>query len=259
MAFPSLSLQAPSPTPPPAPATPAPATPAPAAQSTSPDILQPHQFDVPRNADGASWLAKIGSQLSDQLISARGRRFELSKQYEVATGTNREGLAAQLRILDRRIEQLELDIAEVGRLKTQMPPTSGTAQPIDWNFGPRFAGTPPGVLPALLAFFVVFPLAMTGARWLWRRSAKPVAPPGWTDAADRLERVEQALETIAIEVERVSEGQRYISRILTQQAGGVPATAPELNGGQPIPALGAGSPDPIVMQQQREEVRVRRG
>jgi hypothetical protein len=30
-----------------------------------------------------------------------------------------------------------------------------------------------------------------------------------------------------------------------------------LNGAQPLPALGAGSPDPIVMQQ-REEVRVRR-
>jgi hypothetical protein len=213
---------------------------------------------VPRNADGASWLAKIGSQLSDQLISARGRRSELAKQYEFASGTNREGLAAQLRILDHRIEQLELDIGEVGRLKTQIPPSASTTQPSNFNFGPAFSG-PGGVLPALLAFFVIFPVAMTAARWLWRRSARPVAPPGWTDASDRLERVEQALETIAIEVERVSEGQRYISRILTQQAGGA-SGAPELNGGQPLPALGAGSPDPIAMQQQRqgEEVRVRR-
>jgi hypothetical protein len=65
-------------------------------------------------------------------------------------------------------------------------------------------------------------------------------------------------------MERVSEGQRFITKIMTQRdaSGGAGETAsagaPGLNGAQPLPALGAGAPEPIVMQNQRDEVRVRR-
>ena len=96
------------------------------------------------------------------------------------------------------------------------------------------------------------------------RPARPATPPGWSDATFRLERVEQAVDTIAVEIERVSEGQRFITKIMTQQGGWTGATdggetgAPALNGGEPLPALGAGSPDPLIVQNQREEVRVRR-
>ena len=40
----------------------------------------------------------------------------------------------------------------------------------------------------------------------------------------RMERVEQAIEAIAVEVERVSEGQRFVTKLLSQQ--GVTATPP---------------------------------
>jgi len=69
------------------------------------------------------------------------------------------------------------------------------------------------------------------------------------------------VDTIAVEVERVSEGQRFMTRLMTQ-AQGTPANnaaaAQPLNGGQPLPALGAGSPEPIVFQKEKDEVRVRR-
>ena len=89
-----------------------------------------------------------------------------------------------------------------------------------------------------------------------------MTPPRWNETSERLERVEQAVETIAIEIERVSEGRRYISRLLSER--GVPegaaanGTASAANGAHPLPALGAGSPKAILGQQQREEVRVRR-
>jgi hypothetical protein len=38
-----------------------------------------------------------------------------------------------------------------------------------------------------------------------------------TDVVDRLKRVEQALETIAIEVERVSESQRFVTKIIADR------------------------------------------
>ena len=37
--------------------------------------------------------------------------------------------------------------------------------------------------------------------------------------AERLERLEQAVEAIAIEVERVGEGQRYLTRVLENRSG----------------------------------------
>ena len=42
----------------------------------------------------------------------------------------------------------------------------------------------------------------------------------------RMERLEQAVDAIAIEVERVSEGQRYMTRLLTE------GSAPALSVGQ---------------------------
>lgn len=253
----SHPLQAPTPAP-----TPTPPAPVAAPQGPTPGVPQPHTIVVPRTAEGAAWLDRIGGQLSDQVRSARSRRTELARQYERASGANKEGLAQQLQILDGRIAQLEVDIGYVGYLKTQMPPAATTSQPPRFDFGPALGGLP-SLLPIVLAFFLIFPLSTAATRWFWRRSRRPVTPPGWAEAADRLERVEQAVETIAIEIERISEGQRYVSRLISQQAAeGAQAngnmSAAGLNGAQPLPALGAGSPESIGVQQQREEVRVRR-
>ena len=62
-------------------------------------------------------------------------------------------------------------------------------------------------------------------------------------------------------MERVSEGQRFITKIMTQRDTSGDTASPgasALNGGQPLPALGPGAPEPIVVQNQRDEVRVRR-
>ena len=44
----------------------------------------------------------------------------------------------------------------------------------------------------------------------------PVQPGLPSDVLMRLERIEQAVDSIAIEVERVSEGQRYTTRLLSE-------------------------------------------
>jgi hypothetical protein len=44
---------------------------------------------------------------------------------------------------------------------------------------------------------------------LERRSEQPAAIP---DFAPRMDRIEQAIEAIAVEVERISEGQRYVTK-----------------------------------------------
>jgi hypothetical protein len=70
----------------------------------------------------------------------------------------------------------------------------------------------------------------------------------------RLDRLEQAVDAIAIEIERISEGQRFVTRVLAErpasappQAPVVPAAkeAPASSDAKPFLALGAGPVEPI--------------
>ena len=51
-----------------------------------------------------------------------------------------------------------------------------------------------------------------------RRKSRPKPDNRLLDISDRLSRIEQAVDTIAIEVERVSEAQRFTSRLLAERA-----------------------------------------
>jgi len=59
-------------------------------------------------------------------------------------------------------------------------------------------------------------VAIAYARRLWKGATKAVAqiPPA---LEARLTRFEQALDTVAIEIERISEGQRFLTKILGEQ------------------------------------------
>ena len=63
---------------------------------------------------------------------------------------------------------------------------------------------------------------------------------GRTSSDERLARVEQAVEAIAIEIERVSEGQRYVTKLLNERA-------------QPL-LEGVAAPVPVPVQVQARRV-----
>ena len=75
-------------------------------------------------------------------------------------------------------------------------------------------------LVAIVSTLVFAPIAFAIARFFWRRTGAParVASP---DPAthQRLEHLQQAVDTIAIEIERISEGQRFVTRLLTETRG----------------------------------------
>jgi hypothetical protein len=58
------------------------------------------------------------------------------------------------------------------------------------------------------------PLARAYARKIDRG---PTQAPLSTDVTARLERMEQAIDSIAIEVERISEGQRFTTKLLAER------------------------------------------
>ena len=67
----------------------------------------------------------------------------------------------------------------------------------------------------MIAFIAVgIPLVRLLGRWLDRRTVAGPALPA--DVGQRLDRIEQAVEAVAIEVERISEGQRFTSRLMSE-------------------------------------------
>jgi hypothetical protein len=69
--------------------------------------------------------------------------------------------------------------------------------------------------------------------------------------------MEHAVDAIAIEVERVSEGQRFVTKVLAgRSASGASPADPQSAQSKPPLALGAGPIEPIVVAE-RERVRQR--
>jgi len=69
-----------------------------------------------------------------------------------------------------------------------------------------------------------YPLARAFASRLER---KPVGPGVSPEVAARLERMEQAIDSIAVEVERISENQRFTTKLLTENARSEASSRPQ--------------------------------
>lgn len=198
------------PAPPPPPPVPGGTTAAPAQVLTGGVIAT-----VPRTAEEVRALRNQRSELSSQLNSAARRREELVKDLDGASGANRAGIEARIALLDQRILQIESDIASTGQLLASargqiLAPE--TPESTRGNMNIDVTG-----IVAILSVFVFAPIAVTYARNLWRRGTnQKVESALERDNADRLARLESAVDAIAIEMERVSEGQRFVTKLLAE-------------------------------------------
>ena len=71
---------------------------------------------------------------------------------------------------------------------------------------------------------VLAPLARAWGKRIESRGTPPAIP---TDVKERLERMEQAIDSIAIEVERISEGQRFVSKLMHEREPQLISARPE--------------------------------
>jgi hypothetical protein len=198
---------------------------------------------MPRTRAEWNALRQQRSELSDQLTSAASRRRSLANQLnEMPGGAAREGIEARIRILDQRILRLEADIDATGQLITTAPASILVPPPSPKVFG-AMSEENTVILGGLFTIFVLAPLAFAAARLMFRRAKVPVPAPGAMESAARLERIEQAVDAIAIEVERISEGQRFTTRLLSDAQG--------------LAALGAGTAAPGALPvRQMEPARI---
>ena len=192
---------------------------------------------TPMSARELSVLKAQREELSNQLQSVDGRRTKLLSQLRQLglTGdeTARKGLEDRLALLDKRQLQLESDLAETGQKLSSVPAGlfASTAAPLAGGLGSGQVVA----ISIVSIIFVLAPLAIGFARTIWKRSSRPALPPAaFTETAQRLERLEAAVDTIAVEIERISEGQRFVTKLLSE--------------GQASPLLGAGQRSPEAVR-----------
>ncbi|MEA2762068.1 MAG: hypothetical protein QOD47_1352 [Gemmatimonadaceae bacterium] len=189
---------------------------------------------TPMSAREVSAINAQRDELSNQLQSVDGRRSKLLSQLrQTGDPTAVKGLEDRLALLDKRQLQLEADLATTGQQLSSAPAglvaSAGSAA--------AFTGLGSGQATAISIIAIIFvlgPLAVGFARTLFKRASRPGLPPqALTETAQRLERIEGAVDSIAIEIERISEGQRFVTKLLSE--------------GQHVPAIGSGqrSPDPV--------------
>ena len=141
-----------------------------------------------------------------------------------------------MRVLDQRIVRLEQEIDQTGDALANAPAAviAATRDAIPAELFNRVSSD---IVPivAIVSVFVLAPIALTVSRLIWKRASAPPRPAiADSTTMNRLEQLQQAVDTIAIEVERISEGQRFVTRLLGEQS---------------RPALGAGVAEPIRVAQ----------
>jgi hypothetical protein len=70
------------------------------------------------------------------------------------------------------------------------------------------------VVPGVITIVLGLPVVRLVTRWL---EPKPVPPRELSAINGRLERIETAVDSIALEVERISEAQRFSARLQSEQ------------------------------------------
>jgi len=69
------------------------------------------------------------------------------------------------------------------------------------------------VAPGVVTLILGFPIVRLITKWL---EPRPVPPRELSTISDRLEKIEAAVDAIAVEVERISETQRFTARLQSE-------------------------------------------
>jgi hypothetical protein len=225
--------------------TPAPRAPVPGVELPGVEALQTQMAEI--SGQMAGWRAER-SMLQQQLRNNRSDvvdRPEVVARYADLTGKIARGEADldRLRSQVARMQGVNRNqVTETGVLVPPSPPFQRRGPDPDMVFGMGF----------VLAMSLVVPISIAIARRIWR-GKRDTGPIIEDRVSARMDRLEQAVDTIAVEIERISEGQRFVTKVLAERpiATNNPPAAPETNNAaglgesKPFLALGAGPIEPI--------------
>jgi hypothetical protein len=170
-------------------------------------------------------------ELNNQLDELQSTRREITSQLEdiPAGSPDRKPLEIRTIDIDSRITTVDQMLATNATdiSKAAAIPGAVVEPPRVIKEGPPDGAYAVG---GIFMLVVLLPISLAFARRIWRRSAAAVAAFP-REIGERLLRMEQAIEATAVEVERIGEGQRFLTRLFTEGEGARP--------------LGAGAAQPI--------------
>ncbi|MBL0169630.1 MAG: hypothetical protein IPP90_02720 [Gemmatimonadaceae bacterium] len=175
------------------------------------------------------------SELRNQLERLQDTRNDLVRELS-SDGTPaaaKQGIEARIAAIDARITATDQQLAKADQAVAEAAAVPGAVvEP------PRFVRNGPSeemvIVPIVMfTLFFLFPLSLAWSRRIWRRSSTVIgAVP--QEVRDRLDRMGEAVESIAIEVERIGEGQRFVTKVMSESGRSLGAGA-----AQPIPVAQA--------------------
>ena len=174
---------------------------------------------VPQGAEEYYRLKSRHEELSNQLENLTERREELTEGIHGRSGADREGVESRIKALDVQIQSLEKEVSDVGlQVAAAAPAVISVPEPrvIYRGYGDEdLVGA--GFIGAGIAVFLCLPLiirAIRRRRWVPAGASTSTQTPAI--GAERIDRMENAIESIAVEIERVSENQRFMTRLMTE-------------------------------------------
>jgi hypothetical protein len=210
---------------------------------------------VPGYATSIPVLQEQVSGYAQHLAGLRAERAIIQRQINRSSdAATRAALELKRVPLDGQIAQAELDLASA---RAQLSSRQGQETQPPFNFPPGRRQFDPDLIVGLgfaFIFAVMMPMGFAYARRIWRGAPKNSMPRMDDVIVPRLDRLEQAVDAIAIEIERISEGQRFVTRVLAERPASAPPQAPVAQAAKEAPvsvdakpflALGAGPIEPI--------------
>lgn len=196
--------------------------------------------EITRNASAADvYTAARNSrkELRNQLESLEGKRQELTRELsdrETADAA-KVGITARIKELDARIVSADQAIAQADAAVAAAASIPGAiVEPPPY----QRQGPPDEIfaIPIVFTLVVLMPIAIAYARRIWKRSATVVAPVP-RELQEKLQQLTESVESIGLEVERIGEGQRFITKVFTDtnarllnQGSAQPIVAPQRGG-----------------------------
>jgi hypothetical protein len=174
---------------------------------------------------------ELGNQMERLQDERRDISNRLNNTDEHLSTTDKAGLEKRLTTLDGRIDVMDKQIAGADAQVAAAAGIPGAV--VEPPPEPRqMPPEAPFVLGGIFMFVAILPISIAYARRIWRRSAAVVTQLP-RDIVERFTQIDQAVESIAVEVERIGEGQRFITRVLSEQGKrpALEAAVPESRGG----------------------------
>lgn len=155
-----------------------------------------------------------------QLITDEARANSVRFRLQGMTGTERQEAEKALRSMDGDIRAQKADLdgtrQRIREIRGSMPVSSTPAPSATVAPPKRTFGYSQTEFEGIAGLMVLFPIVLAATRWAWRRGSTAPRPASFEGDA-RFTRLEQAVESIAIEVERIGESQRFAAKLLTER------------------------------------------